>query len=100
LSDIDDLRLRLSVLETEMTEIRERLADTHTLAAHADQDVAEFRDELRAQTRLINITREDMRDLRSEVGDLATEVTARFDQVSGGLEHITRLLEGLAGNES
>lgn len=109
MSSLED---RVATLEAEVIRLREQVTDTHTLAAHADRDVAEFREELRAQTDLINLTRLDMGDLRTaqteqgekfdvlrdEVTEFRGHVTAKFDQLHGGLEHITRLLEGLGGS--
>lgn len=91
---------RLAALEAEVIELREKVTDTHTLAAHADRDVAEFRGELRAQTDLINITRLDMGELRTDVGAMRTELNGKFDRINGGIEHITRLLEGLSGDQA
>lgn len=90
---------RLAALEAEVTALREKVTDTHTLAAHADRDVAEFRDELRAQTQLINFTRLDVTELRTELVELRTEMVGKFDQVNSGLHVITRMLEGLGGEE-
>ena len=91
---------RLADVETEVIRLRERQADTHTLAAHADRDVAEFRAELRAQTRLLNATRLDMAEIRqagtrteAELGELRAEMRA-------GFQALTRLLEGLNGGQS
>lgn len=75
--------------------VRRRRTDTHTLAAHADRDVAEFRDEIRAQTKLINSTRLDMGDLRGEVTGLRGEVTELRGEMRAGFEALTELLNRL-----
>jgi len=126
-SSNEDLEQRLAAVEREVIALREQVTDTHTLAAHADRDVAEFRTELRAQTQLLNLTRldmgtlretqveqgqelfalrtdvtalrTDMTTLRTDVTALRTEMVARFDQVHGGLEQIVTMLGALGGQE-
>lgn len=79
---------RAAALEAEVQHLREKLADTHTLAAHADRDVAEFRDELRNQTRLININRLDMSELRVEVSELRNQTQGGFSVIANMLEQL------------
>jgi len=104
------LEERVAALEAEVTRLREQTTDTHTLAAHADRDVAEFRNELRAQTRLISALREtqvahyaeqkaDTAQVKVEVTALRAEMVAKFDQVQGGLEQIVTMLGALGGQE-
>lgn len=96
------LEERVSAMEQEIIVLRERVTDTHTLAAHADRDVAQFRTELRAQTRLLNANREDLIDLRKKVDDLETKVDQGFAKVDQGfarnaaaMEQIVALLNRL-----
>jgi chromosome segregation ATPase len=117
-SSNEDLEQRLAAVEQEIIALREQVTDTHTLAAHADRDVAEFRTELRAQTQLLNLTRLDMAELRGtqveqgeRIGGLEGNMTslredvtalravmvAKFDQVHGGLEQIVTMLGALGG---
>jgi chromosome segregation ATPase len=111
MSSMEELEQRLTAVEREVTALREQATDTHTLAAHADRDVAEFRTELRAQTRLISALRETqvgqgqelasqgerLTSLYEDVTALRTEMVARFDQVHGGLEQIVSMLGVLSG---
>jgi chromosome segregation ATPase len=104
---------RVAALEDEVTRLREQVTDTHSLAAHADRDVAEFRAELRAQTRLINLTRQDMlahgqrldalqddvRSLDGKVRSLQGEMRSGFATVNDGMTQIVRLLERLNPEE-
>jgi hypothetical protein len=57
-SDIDDLRARLVVVEDQVTQLAEDAAATRALAAMADRDVATFRQEMRGHTRVLNALRE------------------------------------------
>jgi chromosome segregation ATPase len=57
-SDIDDLRARLGVVEDQVTQLAEDAAATRALAAMADRDVAAFRQEMRGHTRVLNALRE------------------------------------------
>lgn len=106
MSSIDDLEQRLAAVEREVIALREQATDAHTLAAHADRDVAEFRAELRAQTQLILALREtqvehhaehkaDTAQVAAELTALRTEMVVRFDQVHGGLEQIVSMLDAL-----
>lgn len=97
---------RLAALEQAVTELRQKQTDTHTLAAHADRDVAEFRDELRDQTKLINLTRLDMSELQDDMGELRDETTElrvemnqRFAEVNAGLTQIVDMLGRLSGGQ-
>lgn len=98
-----DLEQRVAAVEADIQELREKVADAHTLAAHADHDVAEFRDELRAQTKLMNLARLDMAALRTtvtdnyaeqqgEMGAMRDEMRAGFATMKAGMQHIVALL--------
>jgi hypothetical protein len=80
----------MSSIEERVTTLRERATDTHTLAAHADRDVAEFREEIRAQTKLLNATRLDMIKLRENEAE-------HYGELRAGISQIVRMLEGLTG---
>lgn len=90
---------RLAALEREIVTLREQVTDTHTLAAHADRDVAEFRNELRAQTGLLNATRLDMGDLRGQVNQNFAELKTDVAELKVGISHIVTLLEGFSGED-
>jgi hypothetical protein len=57
-SDLDEFRDRLDVLETEVARLREDAAATRTLASMADRDASEVRGALRAHTQALNALRE------------------------------------------
>jgi chromosome segregation ATPase len=90
---------RLAALEAEVQQLREQVTDTHTLAAHADRDVGGFRSELRAQTRLINLNRQDMTGLRRDMADLRIELGSLMADLRGetraGFAAIGRMLQQL-----
>jgi predicted nucleic acid-binding Zn-ribbon protein len=103
MSSPEELNRRVTAVERELVAMREHITDTHTLAAHADRDVAEFRSELRAQTQLISALRETQVEqgavLRqhSEVlrqhSEALGEIRVTLDGQAAGLAHIVRLLE-------
>jgi chromosome segregation ATPase len=92
---VSSLEDRVTALETEITRLREQVTDTHALAAHADRDVAEFREELRAQTRLLNATRLDLNDLRGDFNGLRTEVGELRGEMRAGFTVIGQMLDVL-----
>lgn len=101
---MSSLEERVAALESEVIRLREQVTDTHTLAAHADRDVAEFREELRGQTKLINATRLDMGDLRDRMTGLENRMTGLessvdggFAEVNAGLAAIVRMLDNIGG---
>jgi chromosome segregation ATPase len=96
---VSSIEERVATLEAEVIRLREQVTDAHTLAAHADRDVAEFRTELRAQTRLISALRETQVEQGRELGDLRHEVRSGFNQVQAGLQAIAQTLEGLTGED-
>jgi hypothetical protein len=88
MGDIDDLRARLAALEAELPAIREEAAAARALAAGADRDVAEYRAEMRSQTRLLSAIRETQVTERVELkGDIA-ELRAGITTVVGMLERL------------
>lgn len=98
MSDLEDLARRLTALEEELAEVRQDAAAARALAAGADRDVAEYRAEMRQQTRLLNALRETQveqgHDLVRVDGALQG-VNDKLDDQREGLAHIVRLLEGL-----
>ncbi len=107
LGNIDDLEQRLATVEAEIVALREQATDTHTLAAHADRDVAEFRTELRAQTRLLNLTRLDLGAMRETQGEQSEKTDAQYAELKGdiaevkvGILQIVGMLETLGGDGS
>jgi chromosome segregation ATPase len=116
----DDLEQRVSALEREMAELRERVelangdADAaRVLAAGADRDVGEVRAELRAHTRALNALREtqvefqqaqrrygaELQEQRAELAALDGRVRDGFATMNTGMTEITRLLERIARGE-
>ncbi|GIE46782.1 hypothetical protein [Actinoplanes nipponensis] len=63
----------------------------------ADRDVAEYRSELRAHTRMLNALRETQVSHYAEHKADAAEIKAEAAEIKAGLAHIVRLLEGLSG---
>ncbi len=86
------LEERVTQLELELHKLREKVTDTHTLAAHADQDVANFRDEIRAQTRMINALRqtqvEHYNHHQADLAEVRAEVRAGFSTIVCMLERL------------
>ncbi|WP_091623130.1 hypothetical protein [Amycolatopsis saalfeldensis] len=92
----DELRERVTRLEREVADLRERSTDAgaaRVLAAGADRDVAEVRAELRAHTGTLNALREDQLDLREGVRNLRDEMQRGFDTVNSSLGQIISLLD-------
>ncbi|GAB6901535.1 hypothetical protein [Kineosporia succinea] len=58
MSELDELRGRVSEVETELSRLREEAAVTRTVASMADRDVSEFRGALRAHVGTLNALRE------------------------------------------
>ncbi|MGH2707184.1 MAG: hypothetical protein ACRDJK_02695 [Actinomycetota bacterium] len=116
----DDLEVRVTALESEMAEIRNRIAlsgsdaaAARVLAAGADHDVSEVRAELRAHTSALNALRETQLELRetqlelretqleqgAQIEALDTRMREGFDSMSVGMAGITALLTRLASDE-
>ena len=92
-----DLEPRVAALETEVSDLRDRVRRTEqdaaaarVLAGGADRDVTEMRAEIRdfreQNTRVLNAMREDLIDLRGEMGDLRSHVDAGFIEIRGRLD--------------
>lgn len=89
MSSLDDLEQRVAALEAEQPHLRQEVAAARALAAGADRDVAEYRAEMRGQTRLLSALRETQ-----------VEQGAELAEVKAGIGHIVQLLEGLTGGAS
>jgi hypothetical protein len=105
-----DVEPRISALEGEMREMRARLdlseqdaAAARVLAGAADRDVAEIRAEMRVFRRAtvssFNAVREDLVDLRGEVGELRAEMRSGFDLTATGQQQIVGMLQTLIDRE-
>lgn len=93
---------RLAALEVEVADLREHLADTSLLARHADQDVAAFRSELRAQTRLIQALHETQVGqgrVLSEHGRVLADHGRVLGELGSGVTHIIGLMNTLIRRE-
>ena len=105
-----DVEPRISALEGEMREMRARLnlseqdaAAARVLAGAADRDVGEIRAEMRDFRRTtvssFNAVREDLVDLRGEVGELRAEMRSGFDLTATGQQQIVGMLQTLIDRE-
>lgn len=98
MSALDDLAARVTALEQELATTRVEVAEARALAAGADRDVADYRAEVRAQTRLIGALRDTQVEQGRTLAEHGAELTAvRTDvaEIKGGIRHIVTLLEGL-----
>jgi predicted nucleic acid-binding Zn-ribbon protein len=95
----ENLESRVAALEAQVRELNERVRHTQqdaaaarVLAGGADRDVTEIRAEIRdfrrATTASFTAMREDLTDLRTEVG-------GRFDVLAAGHQQIVQLLNTL-----
>jgi chromosome segregation ATPase len=80
-SELDELRGRVSAVESELSRLREENAVTRTVASMADRDVSEFRGALQAHVRTLNALRETqleqgqtLQTIAQAVGGLAVQV--------------------------
>jgi hypothetical protein len=99
LSELDEIRDRVTRLEGQMAEIRADAAAARVLAGAADRDVAEFRGELRAHRSLLNALRETQLEQGQLLADhgvrldrLERKVDEGFTKVGLGMAQITALL--------
>lgn len=106
----EDVEARLAALETKVAELSERLnrseqdaAAARVLAGGADRDVTEFRDEIRdfrqATTASFNAMREDLTELREQVGTGFTEIRGKLDATAAGQQQIVGLLDQLIAQQ-
>lgn len=113
----DDLPRRVGSLEQQVAMLRKQLVEfagdaaaARVLAAGADHDVSEVRQELRAHTGVLNALREDQLSLRAEMGEMRTEIDElrqetrqgfeetrrQFATVNEGMARIVTLIEGIS----
>ncbi|OLT15819.1 hypothetical protein BJF78_15675 [Pseudonocardia sp. CNS-139] len=113
MSKPEDLESRMSAVEAEVRELKDKYRHTRqdaaaarVLAGGADSDVAEIRTEIRefrqATTSSFNAMREDLNDLRqrvengfAQVDDNFAEVRGRLDATAAGQQQIVDLLTRL-----
>lgn len=86
---------RLAALEAELPQIRQEAAAARALAAGADRDVADYRAEMRSQTRMINA----LRETQVEQGRVQTEQGQALDEVKAGMTHMIGLLNELINRD-
>lgn len=102
-----DCEARLAALETQVSELTERVqhseqdaAAARVLAGGADRDVEQIRGEIRdfrqATTSSFNAMREDLTDLREDLNDLRQRVESGFAQVDRGFAEVRGRLDGTA----
>ena len=109
----DDLELRLTSLEHEVTRLREETAAARALAALADRDVAEFRTELRGHHHVLEALRETqleqgqkidehgrkLDEQGRKINEQGREMREGFATLATGMAQITALLTRIAGSE-
>lgn len=95
-SDIDDLRARLVVVEDQVTQLVEDAAATRALAAMADRDVATFRQEMRGHTRVLNA----LRETQLEQGRTLQEHSRTLEEQSRTLAQHGQTLGSLAAGQA
>jgi chromosome segregation ATPase len=89
MASLEDLERRLTEAEAEIAVIRQEAAAARALAAGADQDVADYRAEMRAQTRMLSALRETQVEHYAEHKADATEVKAGVAQIIDMLNRLT-----------
>jgi hypothetical protein len=113
-----DLEARVSALETQVSDLNQRVrrseqdaAAARVLAGGADRDVSDIRAEIRdfreVNTRTLNALRQDMVDLRQDmverfavVDQGFTEMRGRLHATAAGLQQITGMLTTLITRDS
>jgi chromosome segregation ATPase len=100
MGSLEELEQRITAVESELTVVRQETAAARALAAGADRDVAEYRAEMRAHTRVLSALRktqlEHYRELRETQLQHYSEHKADSADLKAGLAQIVRMLEGLA----
>ena len=84
MSQLDELRGRVSAVETELSRLREENAVTRTVTSMADRDVSEFRGVLQAHVRSLNALRESQLE-QGQVHAAAGRVIEGIAEAVGGL---------------
>jgi predicted TIM-barrel fold metal-dependent hydrolase len=81
MSDIEELRSRLNVVEVRLTQLSVEAASARQLAAMADREVAEIRHTVRAHTRVLNALRETQVEHGATLATLVAGQTAIIDHL-------------------
>lgn len=96
MSETEELRRRMSALETDMDALREQITNTRALVAINDRDVAEFRAAQRAQQQVLMALRETqieqgqrIIEQGQRIGALETEMRNGFATVLAAVQAIT-----------
>ncbi|WP_425245922.1 hypothetical protein [Streptomyces sp. NEAU-NA10] len=95
MSETEELRRRIDALEAETDALREQITTTRAVVAVYDRDVAEFRTELRAHGRVLQVLREtqieqgqDIAQLRTAMSNGFAEADEKFALVLAGIQAI------------
>ena len=95
-SDIQELRNRLVVVEDQVARLIDESATTRAIAAMADRDIADFRQEMRGHTRVLNALRQTQiehgQTLERHSGMLDRHTTI-LDRHSATLDRHTTILD-------
>ena len=97
MSDIAELRNRLVVVEDQVARLIDESAATRAIAAMADRDVADHRQEMRGHTRVLNALRQtqiEQGETLAEHGRMLSDHTRTLDRQTEMLEQHTRTLDG------
>jgi hypothetical protein len=100
--NLEELELRLAAVEAELPEIRQEAAAARALAAGADRDVADYRAEMRSQTRMINALREtqvEQGQVQAEQGQVQAEQGQALSEIKTGMTQIVGLLNELISRD-
>lgn len=99
---VDALESRVDELTGQLQQTKQDAVAARVLAGGADRDVEQVRGEIRdfrqATVASLNAMRDDLVDLRGQMGDGFTEMRNRLDTTATGLGHITDLLNGLVAD--
>jgi uncharacterized protein (UPF0335 family) len=103
----DDIPNRVTRLEHELAEVRQKATDAHILASGADRDGSVMKDVLRAHARSINALREtqvegflEMRDGFRKIDDKFKQVDANFRQIDTNFRQIDANFRTVGGEFS
>ncbi len=99
MSELDELRGRVSAVESELSRLREENAVTRTVASMADRDVSEFRGALQGHMRTLNALRETQLE-QGQIQAAQGRAIEGIAQAVGGLvvqvESLTAMVARLA----
>jgi len=94
--------------------IRQEAAAARALAAGADRDVADYRAEMRSQTRLLNALREtqveqaadisgmktDINEMRADINEMKTDINEMRADISGTKTDINEMRADISGTKT